>query len=375
MQYSHNQSRRRFLKTSTAALLAGAVGNTVLGDETELVPTVDQQIGKLSAEAPLAMQFRGRSAEELATWQKQFAAKLRASLGPHSPPKQWETIVERQVELEDHYRDELVLMAPGHSPLPVYLLRPKEKSDKPRAAVLAIHGHGEYGYEPVAGRDDLPGVDKAIASANYDYGRQLVRQGYVVAAPCMTPFGRRLGRRSGNQDPCAVTFVRMQLLGKVLMAENLRDCLWAFEMLARNKQVDAKRMGCVGLSYGGRMTMLTSALEPRIRVAGIAGALNVMQERVTVRYSCGAQVIPGLLQYGDVPEISSLIAPRHCVWEIGSHDGLIKKKWADEALVRISRAYKAGGAEDRLLVDRFEGGHRWSGRLSYPLMKKILQPT
>ena len=80
--------------------------------------------------------------------------------------------------------------------------------------------------------------------------------------------------------------------------------------------------------------MLTAALEPRIRAAVVAGALNLMQERIQGRYSCGAQVIPGLLQYGDVPEISSLIAPRHCVWEIGSRDGLIKPDWAQQALTR-----------------------------------------
>ena len=109
----------------------------------------------------------------------------------------------------------------------------------------------------------MSGVENAIKSANYDYGRQLVRRCYVVAVPCLTPFGRRGDKAAfGKQDPCAVTFVRLQLLGKVLMAENLRDCLWALEMLARRDEVDAKRLGCVGLSYGGRMTMLTAALEP-----------------------------------------------------------------------------------------------------------------
>src|SRR5262249_30110127 len=231
----------------------------------------------------------------------------------------------------------------------LYLLTPLKKADKPRPGVLALHGHGNHGHDPVAGRDDLPGVAEAIQGANYDYGRQLVRRGYVVAVPCLTPFGRRLGDRDayGKQDPCAVTFVRLQLLGKVLMAENLRDSLWALELLARHEQVDRDRLACVGLSYGGRMTMLTAALEPRVRVAVVSGALNVMQERVAGRYGCGAQVIPGLLRYGDVPEIGGLIAPRPCVWEVGSRDGLIAPKWADEGLTRMRRGGKAlrGGGQ------------------------------
>jgi hypothetical protein len=107
-------------------------------------------------------------------------------------------------------------------------------------------------------------------------------------------------------------------------------------------------------------------------VAVISGALNMMQERIETHYSCGAQVIPGLLQSGDVPEIGSLIAPRYCLWEVGSRDRLISPMWAKTALERLTRAYRAAGVEDHLQVDRFEGGHEWSGRLAYPLLKKVL---
>src|SRR5208283_3386519 len=167
---------------------------------------------------------------------------------------------------------------------------------------------------------------------------------------------------------CAVTFVRLQFLGKLLIAENLRDIYWALEVLARHKEVDAERLGCAGLSYGGRMTMLATALEPRIRVAAIAGALNCFQERIGGRYGCGAQVIPGLLQFGDVPEIGSLIAPRPCVWEVGSKDALLPPRWVEIALKRMDKVYTALGAKELLQVDRFEGGHRWNGQVAFPLL-------
>jgi dienelactone hydrolase len=367
-------SRRDFLHLSAAALVAELASGAVRGEEPAKVPTVDESIRKQAEDAPLSMQFRGTTADECRKWQAEFAAKLRELLGAHKPPAKWKTAVEHTAELDDHRREELVLTADGHPALPLYLLSPLKKADRPRAGVLALHGHGEHGYDPVAGRDDLPGVANAIKSANYDYGRQLVRRGYVVAVPCLTPFGRRLGKRdpAAKLDPCADAFIRLQMLGKLLIAENLRDCLWSFEVLAQHEQVDAKRLGCVGLSYGGRMTMLTTALEPRIRVAAVSGALNVMQERIANPYSCGAQVIPGLLTVGDVPEIGSLIAPRPCVWEVGTKDNLIAPKWADEALARMRRAYKALGAEDQLQVDRFEGGHQWSGRVAYPLFEKTL---
>ncbi len=341
------------------------------------VRTVHEQIRREAEQAPLRMKFTGSTEAECRRWQRAFSRKLRELLGPHSPPPKWTAVTERVVELPDHRRHELVLQAPGVPSLPVYLLQPKEKAPAPRPGILALHGHGPYGYDPVAGIAATEERRRNIAQSNYDYGLQLVRRGYVVAIPCFTPFGRRLDDREayGGDDPCAVTFVRMQLLGKVLMAENLRDALWALELLARRPDVDAGRLGCVGLSYGGRMTMLATALEPRIRVAVIAGALNVMQERILHRYSCGAQVIPGLLQYGDVPEISGLIAPRPCLWVVGRRDPLMVRDWIPRAWERIQRAYRAFRAEDNLQMDSFDGGHRWNGRLAYPLLEQTLRPA
>ena len=228
----------------------------------------------------------------------------------------------------------------------------------------------------MAGIDATPERRKDIDDLHYDYGVQLVRRGYTVAAQCFTPFGRRRGdpKAYRSQDPCADTFIRMQLLGKLLMAENLRDALWTLDLLAAQPHVDAARLGSVGLSTGGRMTMLTSALAPRIRVAVISGALNVMQERIGKPYSCGAQVIPGLLKYGDVPEIASLIAPRPCLWEVGLQDGLMVKEWIPPALARIERAWRALGAIGSLDVDYFEGKHRWNGVKAYPLLARVLRP-
>lgn len=335
-------------------------------------PSIHERLKADVAAAPLAMRFKGTTADECRAWQKEFAAKLKTLLGPHAPPAKWKATEVSVKKFDDHVRHELLLIADGHPPLPLYLLLPPEVKGK-RPAILAIHGHGQHGHHPVAGRDDLPGVENAIKSANYDYGRQLVKKGYIVAVPCLTPFGERLGKWNSKQDACADTFLRMQILGKTLIGENLRDCLWAIEFLARHERVDAERIGCVGLSYGGRMTMLTSALEPRVKACVISGALNAMQERVSKPYSCGAQIIPGLLQFGDVPEIASLLAPRPCLWEVGSRDGLIDATWADEILLRQKRAYKALGAEAQVSVDRFDGGHAWHGMEALKLLDKSLR--
>lgn len=338
--------------------------------------TVHDEIRALADHAPLAMQFRGGSAADCRAWQKAFAAKLGELLGPCQPPNQWRTETERTVDLDDHRRQELVLHAEGLRPLPVFLLTPRGAFSGKRPGILALHGHGPFGYESVAGLPATPEGRHEIADANYDYGLQLVRKGYAVAIPCFTPFGRRLGDATAykKQDPCGITFIRMQALGKLLITENLRDALWSLVLLSRQPEVDSARLGCVGLSYGGRMTMLTAAVAPQIRVAVISGALNMIQERITGIYGCGAQIIPGLLQYGDVPEISSLIAPRPCLWETGRQDALMVKDRIEPALERMRRAWGALDAPQNLQRDSFEGKHRWNGVQAYPLLAGVLRP-
>lgn len=335
---------------------------------------IHDELQRSIADAALSMRFDGDSPADCRAWQTRFRAKLAELLGAFQPPPKWTTTVESESDEGDHVRQSLLLEAPGHPTLPLHLLRPKEPKG-PLPAVLALHGHGPFGHDAVAGIDDTAARREDIAKFNYDYGRQLARRGYVVAAPCFQPFGRRLDSNEayGGSDACAVSFVRLQLLGRVLMAENLRDALWAFSLLADAPEVDAGRIGCVGLSYGGRMTMLTAAMEPRIRVAVPSGALNVMQERAMLRYSCGAQVIPGLLQYGDVPEIAGLIAPRPALWEVGSNDGLMVKHWIEPAWERIRRPYEAMQAADQLAMDRFDGAHRWNGVKAYPLLDRVLR--
>ena len=336
---------------------------------------VDSDIGTALDKARLSMLFQGKTAEECKQWQKKFKTKLNELLGDSTPPETWKATVEEVVQLDDHVRHHLLLEADGVPSVPVYLLIPKNLTKGEKApGILCVHGHGEFGYDPIVGRTDLPGVEGAIKKSHYDYGLHFVRKGYVVAAPCMVPFGRRVNRKKyGGQDPCAVTLVRMQALGQLPITANLRDLRWCLDLLQSRPEVKADKLGCAGLSYGGRMTMMVTAMDQRIKVASVSGALNLLQERLSRRYSCGAQVIPNLLQYGDYSEIGSLIAPRPCVWETGSMDGLIVPKWDDVFRKRLQNAYQALRMEKNLVFDRFEGAHRWNGKVAYPLFGKVLK--
>jgi dienelactone hydrolase len=365
-------NRRSFLQTTAAATGALGAAPLLAADKAK---TVHDELAASMPGAKLSMLFKGKTASDFKTWESAFREKLNSLLGDSAPPKTWTVAVESIAESDDHVRLAMLLKTSGGRSLPVYLLLPAGISQKREApGVLCVHGHGEFGNDAIVGRRELPGAREHIDKLNYDYGLQFVRRGYVVVAPCMVPFGRRVDRKAyGGKDPCAVTFVRMQALGKLSITENLRDLRWALSFLQANNSVDPERLGCAGLSYGGRMTMMATAIDRRIKVASVSGALNLLQERMTLRHSCGSQMIPSLLNFGDYSEIGSLIAPRPCVWETGSKDGLIVPKWDEIFRDRLRRAYTAAGVEKNLHFDRFEGGHKWSGRIAFPLFDKILK--
>lgn len=349
-------SRRSFLQS----LALGGAGTLAFGAAplTKL-PTVNEEVRRAAQAAPLRLAFRGTTSADVAAWQKEFSAELRKRLGPHQPPEQWSVTELSRVEFPDYAREEYLLSADGVPSLPLYILKPlgTRHAGGSFPIVLALHGHGAFGHDSIAGVDDSSERAEDIRKQNNDYGRQLVREGYVVVAPCFTPFGRRLDEsyKNSRTDPCNSTFVRMMLLGQTLMGANLRDAKWALSFAQARDDVRRDRIGCVGLSYGGRMTMLTTALDERVQVAVVSGALNVMQERIEGPSGCGAQVIPGLLEIGDTPEIGSLIAPRPCIWEVGSKDSLIKANWADVAKARLRKAYLAAEKPGHLEFHHFEG--------------------
>jgi dienelactone hydrolase len=371
VRFPRPSTRRHFVSGLAVAAVAKAL---LRAGEPVALPTVGDEIRRAAAVAPLRLTFSGRTREELLAWQKEFAAELKKRIGDFEPPRRWSSKPLSRVELADHVREEWLLESDGIASLPLYVLVPAaaRHGRGPFPIVIALHGHSAFGHDSVVGIDHTEERRKNIRDLNYDYGRQLVREGFLVVAPCMTPFGRRLDGAIYKSDPCAITLVRMLLLGQTLMGANLRDVKWAVSHAQTRPDVRPEAVGCVGLSTGGRMTMLTTALDERIKVAVVSGALNVMQERIEAQYSCGAQVIPGLLEIGDTPEIGSLIAPRPCIWEAGSRDPLLKPKWMEVAKTRLRRAYAAAGVPDNVQFLHFEGAHVWNGTTALPLLRSVL---
>ena len=233
-------------------------------------------------------------------------------------------------------------------------------------AILCLHGHGDFGKEPVAGVRDpnLPELAAETARYNYDYGAQMARAGYLTISPDSRVFGELDdgGEPYPGRDKCNVHFIRGVLMSINLLTLNIWDMMRTIDYLETRRDVDKQRIGAMGLSWGGTRTTWIAALDERIKAADIICYLTQF-EHFAVRDAnfCGSQMLPGLFRYGDMADIAGLIAPRPLLVESGTNDRRFPIGPVRGAHEHLRRIYRAAGVADRLHVDVFAGGHQFHG--------------
>ena len=84
------------MKVAPAWFVVLFVITAIPAGEPEKVPPISERLKAEVANAPLALRFKGTTADECRAWQKDFTAKLKTLLGPHAPPAKWNTTVDRK---------------------------------------------------------------------------------------------------------------------------------------------------------------------------------------------------------------------------------------------------------------------------------------
>ena len=326
-------------------------------------------------EEPRPDSFSATSKEELEEWKPRFAARLRECLGPFPEPIDLDPEVIEVIDEGPYWREKVIFNSEPDMAVVAYVLVPKDiPPGERRPAVLACHGHGN-------GKDDVCDIDygeegrrETITNLNYTYAKQLALEGYVVIAPDWRRFGERsMGGETPKRDPCNVMFIKGMLLGVNMLTLNVWDAMCAITYLRSRPDVDNERIGCVGLSYGGTVTLFTTALDERIRCAVVSGYLNTFGSfAIGSGNFCGNQTPVGLLKYGEMWDVGCLIAPRPLLIESGTRDEGFPIEASREAASVVRRCYEVAGVPERFGVDEFDDGHRWSGAKSYDWMARWL---
>jgi len=243
-------------------------------------------------------------------------------------------------DLTDHTRLLLRYNIDARTRTEAYLLLPKGGDKRsPSPAMVCLHPTSKETFRTVVG---LEGRE-----TNF-YALQHVRRGYVCIAP-----RNFLWEVEGQTWQQAAERVKRDGW-KTGMARMVFDAVRATDVLIERPEVDAKRIGTIGHSLGGKEALYHAAFDERI-VAAISceGGVGLRMSNWEADWYLGKQIHSPAFGH-DNHEVMSLVAPRALLIVGGEQfDGAMSWPFV-EACLPVWRLYDA---EDRLGLLRHDGKH------------------
>jgi len=324
-------------------------------------------------EAPY--RFQAESLAQAERWQIKVRAALLDLVGFQSTPSvSLEPRMIEQVDKGSYLREKILLRTSPDSLMPVYLLLPKE-GPAPHPVVLAFHGHG-YGVKDIVGLWE-DGEERDVPDGYHkDFAVALCRRGFAVAAPEIACFGERqtdfsyLDTSIGQGVPTTCTHTAMLAfhLGGSVVGLRVYEGRRLVDYLETRSDVDASRLGAMGISGGGMHTFFSTCLDERIRACVVSGYYATFQDSILAMSHCACNFVPGLHRFGEMYDLVGLIAPRPLLVEAGTRDPIFPMPAVVRSVERAREVYRTFGIEDRIETDYFEGRHQISGRRAYDFL-------
>jgi dienelactone hydrolase len=246
-----------------------------------------------------------------------------------------------------------------------WLLVPK-RLEAPVPAVVCLPGSF---ITPNWGKDGPAGLGGTENWGDPEaYGADLARLGYVALCPDYPCAGERTtpGLKSHDTTQFDRRFPTWTRVGM-----SAWDVGRAVDFLLTQPEVDPERIGCVGWSQGGQMSLLGAALEPRIAaVASVCGwsplrGLSADQVRNLVQPYNYPRLRPfveeGRSLSFDLDHVAALIAPRPFLDVRARQDRFFGNTAViEQATAAIGQVYGLLGQEARFRCLWYEGEHAYN---------------
>ncbi len=339
-----------------------------------------------AAEYPLSfLQARFRDVER---WRREARAAVFSALGP-APAR-----VDPKAETVARYEARGIVLekitfstAPGVR-VPGCVLR-RADLKTPAPAVVDLHSHGGmflFGKEKVIDYGANHPAMTEYHAVNYG-GRptatELARRGYVVITIDAFPFGERryvapedlpagwdreklsaedVRRLNAECRAKESTIVKtLTYAGLTWPGVTAWDDIRTVDYLCTRPEVDAKRIGCVGVSFGGWRSLFLGALDDRIRACCIAGFLSTVRPMMRAHMDTHSFVhfVPGLHRHMDLPDVAGLRAGRPLMVLQCRGDALFPPEGMQAAVDKLTAIYEKARTKDLFAARFYNGPHRF----------------
>lgn len=316
--------------------------------------------------------FNANNQEEYLKWKEETRSLLSQLIGLDKMEDcslQPEVLEKVQLN-EDIYREKIVIQVEPDVWMPMYVLIPAKLKEDGMKCFIAPPGHQGAGKYSVAGCYEIPAVADKIKEYNYDYGMQLAKLGYVVFCPDIRGFGER--REEAMQIEEEEAFLRCSCfhlahmaepLGQTVIGMNTWDMMKLLDYIEEREDLRTGKVGCLGFSGGGMLSLWLSALDDRIDLTVISGYMYGYKDSLLdLNGNCSCNYVPRLWEYVDMGDIGAMLAPRPIMIQSCLEDplnGIRGIENVNEQVNIIKNAYKLFHAEQLLYHDICQGGHKW----------------
>ena len=330
---------------------------------------------KMIDTAPRRLRFSAQNKVQAAKWQTQLRAKLTELLGGF--PTERVPLQPATLEVRDfprYRREKIVFNSREGVSVLAYILTPAG-ARKSIPTMICVPGHGR-GVDDIVGIDDK-GRDRTDKGGyQHDFAIQIAEAG--LAAVAIEPLGFGCRRDAANvkqglgHSACQPLAGTALLLGQTMIGWRVWDVMRTIDLIAKRPELDADRVGCVGISGGGTCTLFSAALEPRIKAAMVSGYMNTFRNSIGSISHCMDNYVPGILNWAEMYDIAGLIAPRPLFIESGNKDDIFPIEASIESFRKVSAIYGVFGSLDSVRQETFDRDHSFWGKQGIPFLREHL---
>jgi dienelactone hydrolase len=335
-------------------------------DLQELTLSPSEHHGYLMAEMKPQLHYTGG---DVHTWQRRLRRKLRQLVGDmplKRVPLNTRRIWKRQHPLGTI--EKVVFTSEPHCDVPAYVCLPKDTAP-PYIFMICLQGHSTGMHVSIAVQREDETLPLAV-EGDRDFGLGCIQRG--IAALCIEQ--RSLGERREQRQQvtsdqsCHDATMHALMLGRTLIGERVYDVDRGIDYLASRGDADLSRIGVMGNSGGGTISLFAAALLPRITFAMPSCYFCTFRDSVMSIYHCADNYIPGLLKYAEMSDLMGLFAPKPVVIVAGKEDFIFPIEGTRKAFSELQRIYAACDAEMHCHLVEGEGGHRFYAEDAWPVM-------
>jgi hypothetical protein len=240
---------------------------------------------------------------------------------------------------------------------------------------VCLPGHGRGAADVIGLAED--GTDRSFAAGDVKpMAIRAVEQGFATFAIEQLGFGERRDpptrTRGAQAYSCQPAASAALLMGQTMVGLRVWDVMRAIDYLTTRKEIDAARIGTIGVSGGGTTSLFAAAMEPRVKVGVVCAYFNTFRESIVSLSHCVCNYVPRILQHVEMSDLAGLVAPRFLFAEAGARDRIFPVAGSRAACERAQAIYKAFGVPDRFAYNIWDGEHGFSGVEAFKFLRARL---